>query len=189
MISLAIPRPLRSGIHLPINFSKQIDDSVYFQQQQKMQNWREEKGHFSFLNFPSFVIIFCQVLKMEIFFFISLAIPRPSRSGIHWPINFSKKNDVSVYFQQQQKKVTSLYRDIHPGDSWIYSLLEAWSEHKVCFWAFLRLTNSFGIQNHLKKCDEHPPPRHSERRFFLRRHHFTCREKKRKKYLENFFAR
>ena len=28
----------------------------------------------------------------NIFFFISLAIPRPSRSGIHWPINFSKKN-------------------------------------------------------------------------------------------------
>ena len=30
MISLAIPCPLRSGIHLPINFSKKTGVSVYF---------------------------------------------------------------------------------------------------------------------------------------------------------------
>ena len=46
----------------------------------------------------------CQVLKIEIFFLISLAIPRPLWSGIHWPINFSKKSDVSVYFQQKSDK-------------------------------------------------------------------------------------
>ena len=64
-----------------------------------MQNLREEKGpgtllfstvlqfkkfgHFSFLNCPNFVTIFCQFLKMETIFLISLAFPRPSRSGIH----------------------------------------------------------------------------------------------------------
>ena len=64
----------------------------------KVQNWREEKGHFSFLNCPNFVIIFCQVLKMEIYIFlISLAIPRPSGTGIHWRKKNSKKIDVSVY--------------------------------------------------------------------------------------------
>ena len=36
-------------------------------------------------------------------FFISLAIPRPLPSEIHWPINFAKKNDASVCFKQQQK--------------------------------------------------------------------------------------
>ena len=37
-------------------FQKKIDDSVYLKK--KMQNWREEKGHFSFLNCPNFVTIF-----------------------------------------------------------------------------------------------------------------------------------
>ena len=63
----------------------------------KMQNWREEKGHFRFLNCPNFFKFFFQVSKMEIIFLISLAIPRPSRSRIHWPNSFSKKIDVSVY--------------------------------------------------------------------------------------------
>ena len=41
--SLAIPRPLRSGIHWPIFFFfKKIDLSVFFQKKKKMQNWREE---------------------------------------------------------------------------------------------------------------------------------------------------
>ena len=51
-------------------------DSVYFQQK-KVQNWREEKGHFSFLNCPNFVSIFCQVLKMEIIFFYIPGNPPP----------------------------------------------------------------------------------------------------------------
>ena len=34
-------------------------------------------GHFSFLNCPNFVIIFCQVLKMEIIFFDILSNPLP----------------------------------------------------------------------------------------------------------------
>ena len=104
LISLAIPRPSRSGIHWPINFSKKIDNSVYFQQQQKVKNWREEKVYFSFLNCPTFVTIFVKFWKWKYFFFTSLAIPRPSRSGIHWPINFSKKIDDSVYFQKTKQK-------------------------------------------------------------------------------------
>ena len=34
---------------------------------------------------------FCRVLKIKIFFLISLEIPRSLRSVIHWPINFTKK--------------------------------------------------------------------------------------------------
>ena len=64
-----------------------------------------------------FNTIFCQILKM-IFFLISLAFPCPLRSGIHWQTNFSQKIDVSVF--KKKKKMTSLYRDIHPGDSWPY---------------------------------------------------------------------
>ena len=41
--------------------------------------------------------------KWRKFFLISLAILRPSRSGIQWPINFCKKIDVSVYFQKKKK--------------------------------------------------------------------------------------
>ena len=76
-ISLAIPRPSPSGIHWPINCSQKIDNSVYFQQQQKMQNGREEMGLFSFVNCPNFVIIFCQVLKMEIIFLDIPSNPPP----------------------------------------------------------------------------------------------------------------
>ena len=35
---------------------------------------------------------FVKFWKWKLFFLIFLAIPRPSRSGIYWPINFSKKN-------------------------------------------------------------------------------------------------
>ena len=48
---------------------------------------------------------------------ISLAIPRPSPPGIHWPINFTKK---FTYLYIFKKKNTCLNRDIHPGDSWPY---------------------------------------------------------------------
>ena len=48
---------------------------------------------------------------MKIFFFISLVIPRPSRSGIHWPINFFNKSDDAVYFQQQQKMQNWKWRE------------------------------------------------------------------------------
>ena len=154
-------------------------------------------GHLGFLNCPHFVTIFCQVLKMEIFFFdipsnpppivvrilltnqffqknlrfcilkknaklkrregsfqlfklfklcnhfwssfenrnnyflIFLAIPRLLRSGIHWSRNFSKEIDVSLYFQQQQKIRTSLYRDIHPGNSWPYRFPHVKQHHRV----------------------------------------------------------
>ena len=134
-------RPSRSGIHWQNQFFfKKIDDSVYFQRKEKVQNWREEKGpgtlifssglnflllkiyrivnffgknwlvnefrtligggllgisqkiiflfktrqkmvtklwqftklgHFSFLNCPNFVTIFCQLLKIKIFFWYS----------------------------------------------------------------------------------------------------------------------
>ena len=116
-ISLPIPRPLRSEIQWPINFSTKKwqfcrEEKGYF-------SWREEKGHFSFLNCQNFVTIFCQVLKMEIIFFDIHSNPPPFAVRNHWPINFSKKNYVSVYFQQE--KVTILYRDIHPGDSWPYT--------------------------------------------------------------------
>ena len=44
------------------------------------------------------------------FFFLSLAIPRPLPSGIHWPINFANIIDVSVYFQQKMCKTEMLRR-------------------------------------------------------------------------------
>ena len=56
-----------------------------------------------FVNCPNFVTIFCRVLKMKIIFLISLAIPRPSQSRIHWPIIFSKQIDNSVHFQKTKK--------------------------------------------------------------------------------------
>ena len=165
-------------------------------------------GHFSFLNCPNFVPIFCQVVKMKTIFFdipsypppiavrnsltnqffqkkltilyifnkkknyaklkrtegsfqlfklsklwyhvlssfengniflISLAIPRPLRSGIHWPINFSKKIDVSVYFQKN--KLGQVYIGIsilvipdHMQDFWqhIITLLPMWPRWKMC---------------------------------------------------------
>ena len=70
------------------------------------------------------------------FFFISLAIPRPLRSGINWPIIFFKKITFQYIFNNN-KKVTSLYRDIHPGDSWPYISLRTPDlnspPHSKCF--------------------------------------------------------
>ena len=62
-----------------------------------LKSWNVEKGP-NFVNCLNFVTFFCRFLKMKIFFFISLGIPHPSQSGIHWPIKFSKKNYDSVYF-------------------------------------------------------------------------------------------
>ena len=50
-------------------FQKNWRFCIFSKQKKIMQNWREEKGHFSFLNCPNFVTIFGQVLKMEIIFF------------------------------------------------------------------------------------------------------------------------
>ena len=61
---------------------------------------------------------FLSSFENENIFFISLAIPRPSQSRIHWPISFTKKKWCFCIFPK--KKVTSLNRDIHPGDSWPY---------------------------------------------------------------------
>ena len=43
-------------------------------------------------------------IGLLLFFFITLLIPRPLRSGINWPINFAKKIDNFVYFQQKKCK-------------------------------------------------------------------------------------
>ena len=48
------------------------------------------------------LLFFVAFWKWKYFCFISLAIPRLSRSRIHWPINFTKTINISVY-----KKVTS----------------------------------------------------------------------------------
>ena len=114
LISLAIPRPLRSGINWPINFSNKIYDSVYFQQQKKAHNWREEKGHFSFVNCPNFVIIFCQVLKIS---FFDIPINPPSVAVRNSLTNqFFQKNWRFCIFSKKKLR-TSLNSDIHPGDS------------------------------------------------------------------------
>ena len=68
----------------------------------------------------------CQFLlrfENENIFFISLAIPRPSRSGIHWPINLTKIINVSVYFQK--KKRDKFFRD--------YSLLFSFALFCCCW--------------------------------------------------------
>ena len=92
---------------------------IFSKTTKKVQNRREEKGYFSFLNCLNFVAIFVKFWKWKYFFLIFLANPRPSRSGIQWPINFSKKKLIFCIFSKK-KKGTSLYRDIHPGDSWPY---------------------------------------------------------------------
>ena len=67
LISLAIPCPSRSGIHWPIIFSKKNDDSVYFQQQKKVQNWREEKGPGTLLWSSVFFVFFWKYTESSIF--------------------------------------------------------------------------------------------------------------------------
>ena len=73
----------------------------------------------SILNCPDFVTIFLEFWNFKYFFLKALAILLPSPSRIHWPINFTKKIEVSGYFQKKIKN-TSLNRVIHPADSWPY---------------------------------------------------------------------
>ena len=86
----------------------------------KVQNWREEKGHFSFLNCPNFVTIFCQVSKMEIIFFDIPSNPPPITVKNSLTNQFFQKKLIFCIFSTTTKKLTSLYRDIHLGDSWPY---------------------------------------------------------------------
>ena len=66
-------------------------DKKWKQSLDSLKSWNVEKGP-NFVNCPNFVTIFCRVLKMKIIFLISIAILCPLRSGIHWQINFTKKN-------------------------------------------------------------------------------------------------
>ena len=68
------------------------------------KSWNVEKGA-HFVNCPNFVTIFCRVLKIKIILFTSLAIPRPSPSGIHWGINFTKK--LKFLYIKKKKKMKS----------------------------------------------------------------------------------
>ena len=69
-----------------------------------------------------------------------LAIPCPSPFGIHWPINFTKKNWCFCIFSKKEK---SLNRDIHPGDSW--PLCRLWKS-----WIFLAVySETCGLELHL----------------------------------------
>ena len=70
-----------------------------------LKSWNVEKGP-GFVNYPNFYTIFCRII------FKYPAIPRPSSSGIHWPINFTKKNWDFWIFLKEREKVTSLNRDI-----------------------------------------------------------------------------
>ena len=68
--------------------------------------------HFSFINCPNFVSIFCRMLKIKVIKKISLVIPRPSLLGIHWPINFTKKNKYL-----EKKKTCDKFLETHSSIS------------------------------------------------------------------------
>ena len=89
----------------------------------------------NFVNRPNFVTIYCCVSKMKIFFLISLAILRLSRSGIHWPIIFSNKIDDSVYFQKKKKKMKRRERVPGPFSSLqfcIFCCCWKYTESSIC---------------------------------------------------------
>ena len=95
-ISLAILCPLLSRIYWPIHIPKKNCVWKFSKKKKKSDKFiRDPYLHFSLLICPNFVTIFCRVLIIKRIFEISLAIPRPSPSGIHWPINFTKNIEVS----------------------------------------------------------------------------------------------
>ena len=114
--------PDRNGREIARNIEKKIIS--IFKTWQKMVT---KFGQFkklkcpNFVNCPNFVTIFSCVLKMKIIFLISLAIPCPTRSGIHWQINFSQKIDDSVYFQK--KKIHNWREEKGPGTLLFSSLV------------------------------------------------------------------
>ena len=59
---------------------------------------------------------------MTIIFFDICSYPPPIAVWNSLTNQFYLKIHLSVYFQQQNKKITSLNRDIHPGDSWPYDV-------------------------------------------------------------------
>ena len=63
------PPPIAVQNSLTNQFFQKKLTILYIFKTKKVQNWREKKGHFSFLNCPNFVTIFCRVLKMTNNFF------------------------------------------------------------------------------------------------------------------------
>ena len=80
----------------------------------------------------------------NIYFLISLAIPRPSRSGIHWPINFTKKINVSVYFQT--KKSDKFFGD----PSLLFSFALFFSSNVILIFLLKKKDNSLHHSDKLK---------------------------------------
>ena len=111
-------------------------------------------GHFSFLNCPNVVTIFCQVLRMKIFFFDipSNAPPIAVRNSL--TNQFLQKNiGNSVYFQQQQKmqnwreesfqlfKLSKLYHFFFKFWNWKLLFLISSNPPPIAVW--ISLTNQF----------------------------------------------
>ena len=84
-----------------------------------LKSWNAEKGP-NFVNFPNFVTIFCQVLKITIIFFDIPSNPPPIVVQNSLTNKFYRKKLLFCIFSKNKKKVTSLNRDIHAGDSWPY---------------------------------------------------------------------
>ena len=85
--------------------------------------------------FPFFV----KFLKWKLFFWISLAIPHPLRSGIHWPSNFSKKIENFVYFQKK-KNYAKNQRVYSWGYIFLFCLII-----QSCIWGMIALVTSWFI--------------------------------------------
>ena len=100
MISLAIPRPSRSRIHWPINFSKKIDDSIYFQQQKSAKLKRRE-GSFQLFELSKLCYHFLS--SFEIIFFDVPSYPLPIAVQISLTNQFFQKSWCFCIFLKQKK--------------------------------------------------------------------------------------
>ena len=81
-------------------FQKNWRFCIFSKKKKKKKNEEKRRVFSAFEIVQTLLPFFVKFWKWKYFFLIFLAIPCPSRSGIHWPINFSKKIDVSVYFQK-----------------------------------------------------------------------------------------
>ena len=85
-----------------------------------LQKMLTKFGQFKKLKCPNFVTIFCRVLKMKIFFFDIPSYPPPIAVWNSLTNQFFQKKMMFLYIFNNKTIAASLYRDIHPGDSWPY---------------------------------------------------------------------
>ena len=123
LISLAIPAHRCPEFIDQSFFSKKLTILYIFNNKKKFKTEEKRRVISDFLIVQTLLQFFVKFWKWKWFFFYIPSNPPPIAVWNSLTSRSFQNNWCVCIFSKRKKKVTSLYRNIHPGDSWPYGVL------------------------------------------------------------------